>query len=285
MRFGDIFERFLHEAPIAVMFHALLQRALDPNELNRLFEQTATSQSTRQLLFSSIVDLMSLVGGGVKPSVRGAYLASLGAITASLTAVSEKLQGREPGGCRGLVGDTARRLQPLVHPLDATVPEPVPGDRAKILDGNHLAATEHRIPPPRTTRATPLPGQALVVLDPATMLVIDVAPCEDAHAQERSLIGQVLPGVEGGDLWSADRNFCTTRFLFGVRARRGCFLVRQHQSTLPWEAITPWNNVGRVVTGFVPHQMIRVTEVDGDGVMELRRIGLQLDQRRFPGPG
>jgi IS4 transposase len=278
MRFGDLFERFLPEAPISVMFRALLERALDPNELNRLFEQTATSQYTRELLFSSIVDLMSLVVCGIKPSVRSAYLASLSEITASLTAVYEKLQGLEPGVCRGLVRDTTRRLEPLVHQLDATLPEPVPGYRAKILDGNHLAATEHRIPPIRTTRAAPLPGQALVVLDPATMLVIDVAPCEDAHAQERSLIGQVLPGVEGGDLWIADRNFCTTRFLFGVWARGGCFLVRQHRSTLRWEAITPWNDVGRVVTGFVQHQMIRVTEVDGDGVMELRRIRLQLDQ-------
>jgi hypothetical protein len=31
MRFGDIFERFLHKAPISVMFRALLERALDPN--------------------------------------------------------------------------------------------------------------------------------------------------------------------------------------------------------------------------------------------------------------
>ncbi|HMB08819.1 MAG TPA: transposase [Isosphaeraceae bacterium] len=166
----------------------------------------------------------------------------------------------------------------MVHQLDATSPEPVPGYRVKVLDGDHLAATEHRILPTRTTRAASLPGQALVALDPATMPAIDAAPCEDAHAQERSLIGQVLPGVEGGDLWIADRNFCTTRFLFGVRARRGCFLVRQHQSTLRWEAITPWNDVGRVVTGFVQHQVIRVTEVDGDGVMELRRIRLPLDR-------
>ena len=91
MRFGDIFERFLQEAPISVMFRALLERALDPNELNRLFEQTATSQYTRELLFSSIVDLMSRVVCGIKPSVRSAYLASLGEITTSLTAVYAKL--------------------------------------------------------------------------------------------------------------------------------------------------------------------------------------------------
>jgi hypothetical protein len=230
------------------------------------------------LLFSSVVDLMSHVVCGVKPSVRSAYLASLGEITASLTAVYEKLKGIEPGVCRGLVRDTAGRLQPLVRQLDATLPSLVPGYRARILDGNHLAATEHRIKPTRASHAAPLPGQTLVVLDPATMMVIDVAPCEDAHAQERSLVDQVLPGVEPGDLGIADRNFCTTRFLVGVRARRGCFLVRQHRQTLRWEAVTPWSDVGRVGTGFVQQQTIRVTEVGGDGVLELRRIRLQLDQ-------
>src|SRR3954466_1685640 len=219
MRLGDVFERFLRQAPISVMFRALLERALDPDELNRLFEQTATTQYTRELLFSSVLDLMGLVGCGVQPSVRSAYLASLGEISASLTAVYEKLQGIEPGVCRGLVRDTAGRLLPLVRQLDATLPESVSGYHAKILDGNHLAATEHRIKSTRTTHAAPLPGQSLVVLDPATMMVLDVVPCEDAHAQERSLVDQVLPGVEPGDLWIADRNFCTTRFLFGVQAR------------------------------------------------------------------
>ena len=278
MRLGTIFEQFLQRAPISVMFRALLERTLDPAELDRLFERTATAQYTRELLFSSIVDLMGLVVCGVQPSVRSAYLASLGEITASLTAVYEKLQGIEPGVCRGLVRDTAGRLRPLVRQLDATLPELVPGYHAKILDGNHLAATEHRIQPTRATHAAPLPGQALVVLDPATMLVIDVAPCEDAHAQERSLVDQVLPGVGPGDLWIADRNFCTTRFLFGVRARRGSFLVRQHRQTLRWGEATPWGDVGRVATGFVQQQTILVSEVGGDGAMELRRIRLRLDQ-------
>src|SRR5512135_3285251 len=139
MRFGDIFERFLQEAPISVMFRALLERALDPDELNRLFEQTTSSQYTRELLFSSVVDLMSLVVCGVKPSVRSASLASLGKISASLTAVYEKLKGIEPGVCRCLVRDTAGLLPPLVRQLDATLPDLVPGYRAKVLDGNHLA--------------------------------------------------------------------------------------------------------------------------------------------------
>src|SRR3954470_9214261 len=278
MGLGHVFEWLLQQPPISVMSRARLERALDPDERNRLFEQTATSQYTRELLFSSVVDLMGLVVCGVQPSVRSAYLASLGEISASLTAVYEKLQGIEPGVCRGLVRDTAGRLLPLVRQLDATLPDLVPGYHAKILDGNHLAATEHRIKPTRATHAAPLPGQALVVLDPATMLVIDVAPCEDAHAQERSLVDQVLPGVEPGDLWIADRNFCTTRLVFGTRARGGSFLVRQHKSTLYWEQATPWAEVGRVATGRVSEQTITVTEADGSGAMPLRRIRLELDQ-------
>src|SRR3954453_13945963 len=122
MQLGETFERFLQQAPISVMYRALLERALDPRELDRLFEREAANQYTRDLLFSSVVDLMATVVFGVKPSVRAAYLASLGEIAASLTAVYEKLKGIEPGVCRTLVRDTTGRLLPLVRQLDATLP-------------------------------------------------------------------------------------------------------------------------------------------------------------------
>src|SRR3954467_15544372 len=245
MQLGEVFERFIQQAPISVMFRTLLEHALDPAEIDRLFEENATRQYTREVLFSSIVELMGAVVCGAQPSVRAAYLASRGAIAASLPRLYEKLEGLEPGVCRAFVLDNAGRLAPLVRQLDATLPQPVPGYRAKILDGNHLAGTEHRVPATRTTRAAALPGQSLVVLDPATMLVIDVVPCEDAHAQERSLVDEVLPGVEPGDLGIADRNFCTTRMLFGVLGGRGSFLIRQHKSTLYWEEAGPWADAGR----------------------------------------
>jgi IS4 transposase len=259
------------------MYRALLERALDPRELDRLFEREATDQYTRELLFSTLVRLMATVVFGVKPSVRAAYLASLGEIAASLSAIYEKLKGTETHVCRALVRDTTGRLEPLVRQLDAASPGPLPGYRAKILDGNHLAGTEHRVPATRTTRAAALPGQALVVLDLATMLVIYVVPCEDAHAQERSLVDQVLPGVEPGDLWIADRNFCTTRLLFGILAGGGSFLIRQHKSTLYWEEATPWEDAGRVATGSVSEQAIRVSDPGSGAAVELRRIRLVLD--------
>jgi IS4 transposase len=278
MRLGEVFERFIQQAPISVMFRTLLEHALDPAEIDRVFEENADRQYTREVLFSSIVELMGAVVCGAQPSVRAAYLASLGEVAASLSALYEKLKGLEPGVCRAFVLDNAGRLAPLVRQLDAALPQPVAGYRAKILDGNHLAGTEHRPKVTRTTRAAALPGQSLVVLDPATMLVLDVVPCEDAHAQERSLVDQVLPGVEPGDLWIADRNFCTTRLVFGTRARGGSFLVRQHKSTLYWEEAGPWVGVGRVATGAVSEQAFVVTEADGSGAMSLRRIRLELDR-------
>lgn len=278
MQLGDTFERFLQQAPIAVMVRALLERTLDPTEIDRLFKSAATNQYTREILFSSLVKLMAAVVCGVQPSIRAAYISSLGEIAASLSAVYEKLQGVELDVCRTFVTDTAGKLEPLVHQLGATLPQPVPGYRAKVLDGNHLAGTEHRIGPTRTTRAAVLPGQALVVLDLATMLVIDAVSCEDAYTQERALVEQVLPGVEPGDLWIEDRNFCTTRLVFGVRARGGSFLVRQHQSTLYWKETTPWVTVGRTRTGLVHEQTIQVHDPASDETMELRRIRLDLDQ-------
>ena len=86
-----------------------------------------------------------------------------------------------------------------------------------------------------TIRAGALPGQALVVLDPSLMLVTDVVLCEDGHAQERSLLGQILEIVRAKDVWIDDRNFCTTGFLFGIARCEAFFVVRQHAATLHWE--------------------------------------------------
>jgi IS4 transposase len=153
----------------------------------------------------------------------------------------------------------------------------LPGYRARILDGNHLAATEHRIAELRATRAGALPGHALVVLDPRTMLVTDVITCEDGHAQERSLLGRVLPLVEARDVWIDDRNFCTTDFLFGIAGRGASFITRQHASTLRWEFAGKRRSRGRIQTGAVFEQTIKATDGAGE-ILILRRITVELDK-------
>jgi IS4 transposase len=98
----------------------------------------------------------------------------------------------------------------------------------RILDGNHLSATEHRLEELRTTWAAPLPGKVLTVLEPETGLATDVFLTPDGHAQERALLDDVLASVQKDDLWIADRNFCTLKFLFEIAKKIGFFIVRQH---------------------------------------------------------
>jgi IS4 transposase len=103
------------------------------------------------------------------------------------------------------------------------------------------------------------------VLDPATMLACDVVPCEDAYTQERALIDAVLERAAAGDFWIADRNYCCSRFVFGMVARRGRYLVRQHMATLRWEETGAWTDLGRIATGVASEQTIRVTDIDERG--------------------
>jgi hypothetical protein len=153
----------------------------------------------------------------------------------------------------------------------------VQGFRLKILDGNHLRGTDRRLKPLRSQRGAALPGQALVVFDPAGQLVVDVFPCEDAHAQERALLDQVLPTVQAKDLWLADRNFCTTKFLFGIAARRAAFLIRQHQGSLRWELVGERNHCDNISSGRVFEQSVRLWDEQGRALW-VRRITLELNQ-------
>ena len=75
----------------------------------------------------------------------------------------------------------------------------------------------------RNTRAGPNPWKSLVVLDPVLGLATDIFPCEDGHAQERSLLPEVLETVEAGELWIGDRNFCTTEFIFSIESKQAFF--------------------------------------------------------------
>ncbi len=198
---GQVFERFVQESPVSVMVRGLLEKVLCSQTLDELFERSAKAQYTRELLFSTLVNLISLVVCGIRPSVHAAYQASALEIGVSLTSVYNKLNGIEPTISAQLVRETASQLEATIRHLKGTLPDLLPGYRVKILDGNAIAASEHRLKVLRQTGSAPLPGQSLVVLDPALMLAVEVFPCEDGLTCERSLFEQVLPTVEEDDEW------------------------------------------------------------------------------------
>jgi IS4 transposase len=277
MVLDDIFERFAEQSPVTVMARAALEHALNPGAIDALFEKAAERQYTRTLLFSTVVDLMATVVCNVRPAIHAAFRANAETIGVSLRAVYDKIDRTEPGVSAELVRHTARTLSPVVSAMGGQRQPWLPGYPVKILDGNHLAGTEHRLKELRTIGAGALPGHALVVLDPQAMLVADVFPCEDGHAQERSLLDQVLETIRPDEVWIADRNFCTTGFLFGIARRGGYFVIRQHQVTLHVEWAGGRRACGRVETGAVFEQEMRLSDGDG-GTMVVRRVTVELDK-------
>lgn len=276
MLLNDVFEKFVQNSPVSVMVRGMLEHALPASLVDEVFEQHAEKQYKHQLLFSQIVDLLGSVVAKTHPSINAAYQRQQEEFSVSSRSVYNKVNKAEPRVLQALVRGAAQRMAPTIDEL-GTVATPLPGYRVKILDGNHLPASEHRLKELQTIAAGPLPGQALVVLDPQRGLVCDVYPCEDGHAQERSLIPEVVEHVEPDEVWVADRNFCTSLFLWEVDLRKAYFVVRQHAANVTCEATGTRRRVGRVEGGTVYEQPVRNSDGYG-GWLNMRRITLKLDK-------
>jgi len=283
MLFETVFEKFVQESPASVMVRALLENILQPGPLDELFERTATVQYTERLLFSSVVDVMGLVVTGFFKSPHAVHHRHSEMFAVTLKCFYEKLQGIELPVMQAMVRETTTRLQAINVELGGNAPALLPGYRVKILDGNALAGTEHRIKELRSLAAGALPGKTLGVLDPQLGLIVDVFPCEDGHAQERSLLEPVLATVQAGDLWIEDRNFCTLGFISGVAARRAGILVREHKG-LPWQALSALRYVGRTASGDVWEQEVEIEvtaahdQAELGEVLKLRRLVIKLNK-------
>jgi hypothetical protein len=220
---------------------------------------------------------MSEVVLGVHPTVHAAYQAQKETLGVSTTALYNKLDRVETGVSAALVHDSARLAEPVVKALRASHPRWLSGYQIKVLDGNHLSSTEHRLKELRATWAAPLPGQALVVLDQQRMLITDVFLHEDGHAQERRLLPQVLQHVEADQLWIEDRNFCTLGLMFGLARRGAAFVVRQH-GQLQGELLGRATRQGTTRSGPVYEQPLLVRDPDNGETMRVRRITLKLTE-------
>jgi len=276
MVLDPIFDRFLDGSPLSVMVRATIEHALPADALDDLFERTAERQYTRELLFSSLVDLMSLVVCGVQPHIQAAFRDRAEHLPVTLKSVYEKLQRVEPGLSAELVRFTARGCAPLIAGLGGQRADWLPGYRVKVVDGNHLGASQHRLAETRASSAAPLPGLSLVVLDPALLLAIDVLVCENGHTQERALFPELLGCVAAGDAWVADRNFCTADFLAGVAERRASFVIRHH-ANLRLDATAAWGPEVATATGWVSERPATVVR-DGHEVLAVRCVRVRLDK-------
>jgi hypothetical protein len=151
--FAVVLDRFVQQCPLAVMARMTLQRALRPEWVDALFESHREWQYTRELTFSTVVEITSLVALGMSPSLHAAARRD-GTLTVSMSALYAKVNHTEPALLRALVRGSAEQLLPVVEPLRAKRTPLLPGFRVRVVDGNHLPAAT-------PSRTLALPGAAL----------------------------------------------------------------------------------------------------------------------------
>jgi hypothetical protein len=270
-----ILNPFVEKAPAAVMTRIALDWILDGTPLDRILPEVAEGQFEREFLLRHFVDVMLDVACGFRPTPRAAFVRRDLEQVASISAFYRKLGRMELAVTEEIVHRTAVRARQLVRAGGGLLPEPIPGYPARIIDGNVLSGTEHRIEPLRTTWSAGLPGMSLAIYEPATATITELILEEDAHTQERALLDRIP--IDPGRLYIADRNFCVRSLLFRITAAPAFFLVRWHRSTLPFRATSRLHRRGRCRSGEIIEQTIEVS--DDDGVAHpLRRIVLELDE-------
>ena len=265
-----VLARFEQHAPASVMARTALEHAFSPDWVDAVFEAERKRQYARELLFSTVVELMTLVTLGLRPSLHAAAR-QRSDLPVSLASLYDKVNHTEPGILRALVQGSAQRLTPMMAALPAS--PTLSGYALRVLDGNHLPGSNKRLAVLRGHRGATLPGQSIVVYDPDSGLATDLIAGEDAHQSERTLALPVLQGAGPGQAWIADRHFCTRTLLVGWDEAEACFIVREHAKHPRLASRGNWRDCGCTDTGTVHEQEIVLEE----GAKVWRCVELRLD--------
>jgi len=257
------------------MFRGTLENIFSSERLDAIFIDNAERQISGELAFSTCAGLLSLVTARIRPSVHAAYRKHAEDVGVSVESVYNKLKGIELTVSEALVRETAADLDAIIQEMGATQDGPLPGYDVRIVDGNHLAGTEHRIQELRRLGDAPLPGHTVAVLNPHTELIEDLIACEDGHANQKPFYRLLLLQMQRGQCWIADRDYCTMPLLFGIRQKKAYFLIRHHRA-LKGQLMGRRKRVGETETGVVYEQSMQLTNDDGE-TFTIRRITVVLN--------
>jgi hypothetical protein len=258
MVFSTLLQRFVEKRPIAVLAHMALENFFGADQFDRVFEDNAQTQYTRELLFSSVTGLLVQVTLCGKPSINAAFKRDQGKIPVSIAAVYDKLQGVEPTVCEALVTNTADKAEGLLKVFGNLRPEPIDGYRLRIGDGNVLARSQRRLKELRGSNTAALPGLSVALYEYASQTISRLRVCENAHTNERLLMNDLLPHLQPKDLFMADRNFAMLDFFQALDERQAGFLIRRHGS-LKLTYLKKRHKAGRCQTGEVFYQHVRLS--------------------------
>lgn len=256
------------------MAHLALDQALPASWIDEVFQNHRSRQYPRELLFSSVVELMLLVTLGLRPSLHSAARKMAQRLPVSLAALYAKVQRTEPAVLRALVQGSAERLLPLASHLPER--QSLPGWQLRVFDGNHLPGSEKRLAALRGFQGAALPGHTLVAYDPDSALVCDIVACEDAYESERTGAATLIERAQARQVWIGDRHFCTLAIMQGLAARGAGCIVREHAHHPRLQSCGPWSTQTDIETGRVREQVIALVEPHAGELRHWRRVEIAL---------
>ena len=113
----EVFQQFVQQSPVTVMLRAIMENIFNQKHLEQIFSKYAQKQYHQEMLFSSLVGLMSSVVCGIHKSVNSAYKKKAEEMAVSVKSVYNKLQRVEPQVSRALLSHTARELNQVAQEL------------------------------------------------------------------------------------------------------------------------------------------------------------------------
>ena len=157
---SEVFQRFVEDSPVCVMTQALLENTLSPTTVDSLFERHAEWQYTRNLLFSDIVNLMSLVVCGIRPSINSAFKKLAPVLGVTKKAVYDKIDRVETTTSAALVRHSGSALGTIIDELGRRDDPWLPGYQVKSLmaatcRGPSTGSSRFALPAPGPCPATP----------------------------------------------------------------------------------------------------------------------------------
>jgi predicted regulator of amino acid metabolism with ACT domain len=250
---AQLVDRFAKAAPVAVMVRGALDQILSDKKLDAVFENHASRQYVRKLAFAACFWLMVDVVTKAKPSIHAGYEDAKEDFDVTIQSVYNKLNRLELRVLENLVSKTADDMIACAKAMKVQPPKLVPGYVCRLLDGNILAGTEHRIKELRRTNAAALPGRSVCFYNYQYRMIDDVVLDKNGHAQDKSQIDSLLERVNPGDCIIADAGFCTQKMMLGISQQQAYFILRKPSNTAV-ELVGKRKRIGKSETGILFEQ-------------------------------
>jgi hypothetical protein len=259
----EVLTRLEKKCPEVLVVRGVLENVLPAELVDDVFREHGVRQYQRTLLFSTVVQILGAVVFNLRSSVTEAAKLFKERLNTSKRALFGKINRTEPGISAALVRTAYQRMAPIVDALGSARPPLFGGYQTRLLDGNHLASTDHRPLPLRRLGGGALPGVAVVVMDRERELFHSVSLSADAYTQERLLGLDLIGAAAKRELWIGDRNFCTSANVWQLNHVGAKFLFRRHKANVRFRTIGKPKRVGASETGVVHQQRIMIADDEG----------------------